>query len=420
MILLPLSAVSVEIDTNKVRKPSDLVFKQSGSKKALRIPRHILQAPFKIIEFVSRNTIYEAVQSSHLHEAFSLVGDVGPYWGFTPVVSYGNNAGFKYGAKFNSKEIFTEQTRLTMKSYYSTHDYQKYQLGYFFPHSSGDYDQLSIVSQYRKRPRENFYGLGASASKQSEVAFNYNYEEVLITAAWTYPLFRSASARLEASYLSVNIFDGEDPSVPGDLDTLQTRFNLADDEMSASRFWTVASEIAIDKRDHKGQPSRGGHYVAGLSYNRGMDRSSELEYLQWKVDLRQYLNIFKKRILAFRLYLESINLIGDSKAVPFYLLPSLGGKDDLRGFRSRRFADRNLALASVEYRYPVFGSVDAFLFVDGGRVFRSFDSDLSLSFWRNSIGGGFRVWGSGESVASALLAKSNEGYRFYLQVAEGF
>ena len=72
-------------------------------------------------------------------------------------------------------------------------------------------------------------------------------------------------------------------------------------------------------------------------------------------------------------------------SVPFYMQPSLGGGGEirsvgedligsdgtratLRGFDNYRFRDLNLMLLQAEYRVPVWGPVDASVFVDAGKV----------------------------------------------------
>ena len=58
----------------------------------------------------------------------------------------------------------------------------------------------------------------------------------------------------------------------------------------------------------------------------------------------------------------------DENAVPFYMLPSLGGNRTLRGYNDFRFHDRNLLFASVESRWALYRQVDAAVFFDAGNV----------------------------------------------------
>lgn len=93
----------------------------------------------------------------------------------------------------------------------------------------------------------------------------------------------------------------------------------------------------------------------------------------------------------------------DGHDVPFFLQNTLGGKgnirsvddsllgtdgnDDatLRGFRTFRFRDRHLVLLQAEYRWPIWGPIDATVFADAGKV-TSRRGDLSLSDLKRSYG----------------------------------
>lgn len=123
-------------------------------------------------------------------------------------------------------------------------------------------------------------------------------------------------------------------------------------------------------------------------------------------------------MLAFRLLVETIDPTGNSVDTPFYLRSSLGGNDDLRGYQTRRFVDNDLALVSVEYRYPILDHVDAFIFLDEGRVFGSITDDFSFRDWRYSTGVGFRVYNVSGLILSTLTAFGDEGTRFYFQLSE--
>jgi outer membrane protein assembly factor BamA len=188
--------------------------------------------------------------------------------------------------------------------------------------------------------------------------------------------------------------------------------------MQAARIWSVGMQLIHDWPDHPGQPSRGGHESISLQYQKGVDRSEDLKYVITRVDIRHYLNIYKKRLLALRVLVEALDRIGNSPAAPFYLRPSLGGGNDLRGYRTRRFTDNNLAMVSIEYRYPIWDAADAFIFLDEGRVFNPFTDSFTFSNWQYSAGGGIRIWSNGGLILSTLVAAGKEGARFYLELSE--
>ena len=55
--------------------------------------------------------------------------------------------------------------------------------------------------------------------------------------------------------------------------------------------------------------------------------------------------------------------------MPFYLQPTLGGPDTLRGYRVSRFYGNNSAMANAEYRWEASPILDVVAFADGGKVF---------------------------------------------------
>lgn len=56
------------------------------------------------------------------------------------------------------------------------------------------------------------------------------------------------------------------------------------------------------------------------------------------------------------------------RAVPFFLMPTLGGGDALEGFNLYRFRDRNALWAKAEYRHALHEMIDAVGFYETGSV----------------------------------------------------
>ena len=104
--------------------------------------------------------------------------------------------------------------------------------------------------------------------------------------------------------------------------------------------------------------------------------------------------------------------------MPVYALADLGGLHGLRGYSTSRFNDDAKALASIEYRWPLWDRIDAFLFIEGGRVFHDLSHDFEFRDWESSYGGGFRVWHQEGLQAYLQIAGSSEGGRVYFSWAE--
>lgn len=416
MALLAAAAMAnaYEIDTTRIRK--QVQSKRTLGQKLLRLPQTVIMLPLRTVEGTAGFVINDIIITKPVARFRSLFAKVDRVWGFYPVVGYGSNSGFKGGFAFTSKQVFTKGERLKIKATYSTHDYQRYTLVYSAPNKFGAFKRPYFAAGYRKRPWESFYGLGESSHESDEVTFGL--EKMYIGIGWHHLLRPMIRLNIDGAWHAQNTFDGEDPDFDGDLDSIAQSFSLSHDDLSDVRMWSFGATLSHDWRDNEGQPSSGGYEEIGVTFNQGVGRSSDLRYTITRLNLRHYLNIFKKRILVLRMLVESIDPVGHTPNVPFYLRTFLGGEDDLRGYRRRRFVDNDLALVSVEYRYPVWIKLDAFLFLDEARVFESITKDFDLADWRYSAGGGLRVRNDESLILSMQVAFSDEGTRFYLQLSE--
>jgi len=115
-----------------------------------------------------------------------------------------------------------------------------------------------------------------------------------------------------------------------------------------------------------------------------------------------------------------VDLSGTSPALPFYLKSSLGGVDNLRGYRNGRFLDNDLAMASVEYRYPILEIIDGFVFLDEARVFNNLSDSFKWHDWKYSYGAGVKIFDDKDMMVRTFVAKSKEDSRFYLEFSDAF
>ena len=101
----------------------------------------------------------------------------------------------------------------------------------------------------------------------------------------------------------------------------------------------------------------------------------------------------------------------DGQTVPFYLEPTLGGNDLLRGFERYRFYDRSSLLATVEHRWHLFANGYAAAFVEMGKVAPK-ATQLNLARANYAGGIGFRFTLGNAVVMRIDNGISREGYRF--------
>jgi hypothetical protein len=102
---------------------------------------------------------------------------------------------------------------------------------------------------------------------------------------------------------------------------------------------------------------------------------------------------------------------GEGSSVPFFLMPTLGGGDFLRGYPTYRFRDRNALLLTAEYRWAVHKLIDIAGLYEAGGVAPTVRG-LTWSAMAQSAGGGIRVHGKSSALMRMDLARGRDGVEF--------
>jgi outer membrane protein assembly factor BamA len=108
-----------------------------------------------------------------------------------------------------------------------------------------------------------------------------------------------------------------------------------------------------------------------------------------------------------------------AQSVPFYLQPTLGGNDDLRGFVAYRFSDYHALSLGLEHRWHAFSLLDMALFADAGKVV-PLKRDLTPTQMHFSGGLGFRFRMQSAVVSRIDFAASREGFRIIATFSDVF
>lgn len=399
------------IDTTKVRT-TEKVRKTTGEIIS-DIPGEIIKTPFYILDFA----IEKISLNPPLKQVYSWIGTPQKPTFIMPVLGYNSSAGFKFGIGFKFKNLYTQNDYLKTKFYYSTNNYQSYQIKTGSPDLMADEIGFDLYFRYNTRTREDFYGL--SNRSLTDLIANYHLEKTEFKFRLLYNRLEKTYIGFALGYLSNNLYDGEDPDYPGNLDSIAAYdgYLLNEGSLDNSRFFTYGVTLEFDHRDSPAQPKKGFHLLSELKRYHGVDFSEDLKFSKYTVDLRQYTHLWRKRVLAIRFAAGRLNANRHNpKAAPIYILSQLGGEEYLRGFSKGRFMDNDFALFSVEYRYPIHDFLDMFLFYDQARVYHNITNEVFFTDWKSAFGGGIRVWES-EGVRGIIqIAKSKEATKFYFDM----
>jgi hypothetical protein len=232
-------------------------------------------------------------------------------------------------------------------------------------------------------PREEFTGIGPDTTKADRVA--YTHKGRLAGVGLSAEPARHVLVGGGMEWQWPTIEGGTSPAWP----SIETRFDpvSAPGLNGASRFVRPNVYVAYDNREPR-NPRKGGLYRVDVSHVD--DRASrDYSFTRYDIDLRHYIGLFEgRRLFALRAMATTTSVDGDDQ-IPFYLQPTLGGNDSLRGFRALRFRGPNRLLLQGEYRWDIWSGLEGAFFFDAGKVALK-RSDLDFSRLEKDWGFGFR------------------------------
>ena len=327
--------------------------------------------------------------------------------------SYAASSGV--GLKFFHKEFLGPASRLNIGA--ATGD--DFRQRYYFSLS-----RLSLFNgrlsagmslDYTNLPDERFYGIGMSAAQDNEADFARERISFTVAAG---PKIATKTFIDFTGGLDINsILPGRQKQLPN----LGTVFDVSQlpGAISDVRLGHAGIQLEHLAQNHPGHPTSGANFQLGASIFRQINQDKQFGFNVFNAEIEQIINLFHGRVLALRIAGQIVSR-QKSKSTPFYYLSEIGEDGTVRGFRRGRFRDRDLALASAEYRYPLRlrrgNGLDAHLFIDAGQVGPDIPGNFDRDQTEFSFGGGFRVWNSKGLVTRLDIAKSSEQFRIHFRL----
>jgi hypothetical protein len=251
-----------------------------------------------------------------------------------------------------------------------------------WPELAGGHLLADVHGRLFEYPQEDFFGLGPASRRDDDVIYGFRSSEVGVMAGVRPVRWFTLGGKVDQLTPAVGrgntgrsidqVFRGS-TAVPG----LEAQPDFLRYEFSAD----------LNFREPQGNPRRGGQ--TKVVYQQFDDRDlGRYSFRRVDLDVQGYVPLLRdRRVLALRAFTSSADAGGQE--VPFYYQRTLGGPDDLRGFRQFRFRDRNILLLQAEYRWEIFTAVDGAIFYDAGRVAPRFE-DLGFDDLDSDYGIGFR------------------------------
>lgn len=296
----------------------------------------------------------------------------------------------------------TAYSTVDIRGSYSIKSYKRAEVEFVSPRLFHRRGELSLLGGWRDATQVGFYGFGMNTSSDNRA--NYGFEQphgsVFLSVR---PTRRMLVVRggLELSRWDLKSGAGGSPSVE-DVYTPETLPGLG----TRTTYVHSQARVGFDWRPEPGYARRGGFY--GVTAHDFYDRDGKLGFRQLDYEVIQHVPILREAWVVSLRGAAQTTFGKDGQELPFFLMPSLGGGSNLRGYSSWRFRDRHGLLLQAEWRIIANRFFETAVFYDTGKVAAQ-RSDLDFNHLKNDYGFGARFHSPLATVLRIDVARSREG-----------
>jgi hypothetical protein len=323
-------------------------------------------------------------------------------------------SGFALGPEYFREDLADGAVQFRASARGSARKYVLGEVQLGFPRLFGRRAFLDLHTRWRNFPGVNYFGPGPDSLRTDRTGYRIEGGD----HGFDFGIRPVRHVRLgtTGSYLQLNVGPGADRRYIG-TERLFTPAEAPGIDRQPD-YLTGGVFAEYDWRDHPGGARFGGLYSARFEYLHDQDLNL-YTHRRLRLEAQQYVPFFnRRRVIALRA-MSVLTYQNPGQRVPFYLQPTVGGSDDLRGFLPYRFHDNNMLVLNGEYRWEIFTGLDGALFYDAGKVFPK-RSQLNFRNLEGSAGFGFRL-NVGNTVFMRIdFGFSHEGAQAWLKFRDLF
>jgi hypothetical protein len=336
------------------------------------------------------------------------------------------SGGFALGAGYRRR--FGDTGWFDVHGAYSILSYKMLDATIHLPELGDGAFRTDINAHYVDATQVRYFGIGNEAPESAETNYglkpiSFGITESVSPTWWLgfgggidYVTYETRSGERTTTPSTEEVFD---PVVgaPG----LFTDFTYWRPRGYVEIDWRTTSNLPRSERPRFGvtYATSGGLYR--VDYTRYSEQDLEgFDFNRIDIELDQFIPIARANwVIALRA-LASTTDVNDGDVVPFFLLPSLGGGSELRGYPNFRFTDRHRMLLTAEYRWTPSKFMDMAIFYEVGKV-ASRREDLDFEDLHDSYGIGVRFHAPRLTALRFDLAHSDEAtIRFIISGGASF
>lgn len=323
-------------------------------------------------------------------------------------------SGFALGPAYSRPELSKENIQLRLSALGTLKQYYRLDMLVSVPRLFLHRLSLDFYGYRTDAPQMDYYGPGPDSRKTGRS--NFRREDLAFDFRLGVRPHRRLFLGMTAGGQIVNVGPGKSRLYASADNTYTPRQTPGIDEQTD--YGHVGPFLQVDFRDRPRDPHRGGSYVVRYVYFHD-DELFRYSFRRLEANVEQYIPLLnEKRVIALRAQTD-LSFPNASTRVPFYMQPTLGGSDDLRGYRNFRFYDNNRLVMNAEYRWEVIPALDMAVFADAGKVFHR-PGQFSLARLQGSGGFGVRFKTRDAVVFRLDTGFSREGFQVWFKFGSPF
>ncbi len=273
-----------------------------------------------------------------------------------------------------------------------------------------------VGAKYRRLTEAEFWGVGIDSDEADKS--NYRWEQVQLGGIWEAKVSEHVRFNSAAGWETNRTGPGQNDDLPDVRDTFDPDSLYGSQEVV--NYVVAGTRATVDFTYIDILQPRGVRLI-GEAFFYGGTGETDSDFLRLQGEVQGYIPFNQRQSFALRTLVETNP--GWGEGVPFYYFAELGGSEDLRGFTTARFRDRDRLTWTVEWRYEAWRELqdrsraEWFVFWDSGTVMPSLSEITEL---RNDWGFGLRFATQTGPGAHFFFAWGDEGFRFGFRFISDF
>lgn len=180
--------------------------------------------------------------------------------------------------------------------------------------------------------------------------------------------------------------------------------------------WGIGLQFMYDSRDNIFYPQKFSNFLKFNATTYSKQLGSSYSFTGMNLDFRQYIPTWLGQVLAWQVKFETS--LGEE--LPFQMLPTVGGSDNIRGVREHKFIDNSMFEFQVEYRIPIWWRLKAAIFCSVGDVFDIYNPSIVKPKVGYGVGLKCRLNDARVHLRVDVAGNNYGEWKFYITATEAF